>query len=407
MRPVSGVGSSSIQIAVSANGSGLSRSGGFGFNGYNRSFFVQQPAVDCTYSVSPSFSIGHRGGVLAGVLVTTPSNCDWITSSFSPGGFPAAYRRGTAFADLPIAANLTSASRTLLFRIRSQLPPQVDGPEFNVVQAGAPLSSIARADGPQNIFSGNMFTFTFYHPDGVQDLNVLNVLIGDALDARRSCYLAYVVSTKTLYLMNDAGDTLLQPGVSFQNGPGVGFAANSRCFINGLRSSVDSSGDGSQMLLDISFGTGYRGRKIVWAAARDQALNNSGWMPVHAIDLENQTGTPTPSVVDTTFVARAGRAHRFTFTADDSNGATDNAYAGTLVLNGTGSVENSQCRINGAGSSSTAHGNQLTLTKSPSRPPSPETASSTSPPSTTPQAIPAGSPSKPLPSSHRQARPHR
>ena len=42
--------------------------------------------------------------------------------------------------------------------------------------------------------------------------------------------------------------------------------------------------------------------------------------------------------------------------------AGDGTYAGTLVMNGTGSLGNSQCTISGAGSSVTGSGNVLTLT---------------------------------------------
>ena len=42
--------------------------------------------------------------------------------------------------------------------------------------------------------------------------------------------------------------------------------------------------------------------------------------------------------------------------------AGDSTYAGTLVLNGTGSLNNSQCTVNGVGSSASGSGNTLTLT---------------------------------------------
>ena len=46
----------------------------------------------------------------------------------------------------------------------------------------------------------------------------------------------------------------------------------------------------------------------------------------------------------------------------NDNGDAGGPYAGTLTLNGSGSVSNSQCTVLGSGSSATGSGNNLTLT---------------------------------------------
>jgi hypothetical protein len=46
----------------------------------------------------------------------------------------------------------------------------------------------------------------------------------------------------------------------------------------------------------------------------------------------------------------------------DNGGDAGGPFAGQLVLNGSGSIQNSQCRIDGAGSSAVGSGDTLTLT---------------------------------------------
>ena len=48
----------------------------------------------------------------------------------------------------------------------------------------------------------------------------------------------------------------------------------------------------------------------------------------------------------------------------DDGGDAGGPFAGSMVMNGTGSIQNSQCRIDGAGSSASGNGDTLTLTLS-------------------------------------------
>ncbi|MEZ5402007.1 MAG: hypothetical protein R2729_20205 [Bryobacteraceae bacterium] len=128
-----------------------------------------------------------------------------------------------------------------------------------------------------------VMTATFADVNGFQDLAVLNILVANAIDGRQACYLAYVRATETLFLVNDAGDAGGPFAGAMQIPGGSGTIANSQCAINSVASSVSGSGSNLTLTLNVFFGLGFTGDKIVYAAARDVASNNSGWQPVGTV----------------------------------------------------------------------------------------------------------------------------
>jgi len=220
----------------------------------------------------------------------------------------------------------------------------------------------------------------------------VNVLINNALDGRQACYLAYSRPFNTLYLVDDAGAVLV--GGMTMNGSGSIF--NSQCTISGAGSSATGSGNTLTLTLNVSFATAFAGQRLVYTAARTQAEANSGW---HALGAWNIPGGPStsPSVTSLTPARGAGLSQVFSFTFTDNlgwqnlnvvniliNSALDGnqscylAYSGPagqlylvpdagtgllpgLTLNGSGSVSNHQCTVNGVASSVAGSGNTLTL----------------------------------------------
>ncbi len=90
-----------------------------------------------------------------------------------------------------------------------------------------------------------MFTFTFTHPQGYQNLGVVNVLINEFLDGRNACYLAYDQANNVLYLVNDAGTAL-----SWLVLNGSGSLGNSQCTVSGAGS--PATGNGTALTLTLS-----------------------------------------------------------------------------------------------------------------------------------------------------------
>jgi uncharacterized repeat protein (TIGR01451 family) len=247
------------------------------------------------------------------------------------------------------------------------------------------------------------FTFTFSDSAGWQNLGVQDILINSALDGRHACYIAYVPSgatTGSLYLIDDAGDA---------GGPYTGMvlpssqtASNSQCTINGTGSSASGSGNTLTLTLGITFNSSFAGNKIFYLASADTDTGNSGWQTPGTWTVPGPP--PTGPAVGGVSPARSNTlSQTYTFTFTDTNGWQDlavlnvlinsaidgrhacylayvpsGANAGSLflvddpgdsggpftgfILPGSGTAQNSQCTVGGAGSSVTATGNTLTLT---------------------------------------------
>jgi hypothetical protein len=247
------------------------------------------------------------------------------------------------------------------------------------------------------------FTFTFSDSAGWQNLGVQDILINSALDGRHACYIAYVPSgatTGSLYLIDDAGDA---------GGPYTGMvlpssqtASNSQCTINGTGSSASGRGNTLTLTLGITFNSSFAGNKIFYLASADTDTGNSGWQTPGTWTVPGPP--PTGPAVGGVSPARSNTlSQTYTFTFTDTNGWQDlavlnvlinsaidgrhacylayvpsGANAGSLflvddpgdsggpftgfILPGSGTAQNSQCTVGGAGSSVTATGNTLTLT---------------------------------------------
>jgi hypothetical protein len=239
------------------------------------------------------------------------------------------------------------------------------------------------------------FTFTFDAPNGFASFTVVDVLINNFLDGRNACYVAFVPSASSVFLVDDAGDA--GGPYSILTLPGGGTAQNSQCAISGGGSSFSGSGKTLTLTLAITFKPSFSGDKVFYLAAQDTA--STGW---HALAAWNVPGTPPtgPSVSGVTPPRAASTRQIFTVSATDPLGFADitiadvlinsfldgrNAcyvayipglsaialvddagdaggpYAGAFILPGSGTASNSQCTINGATSSVTGSGNTLTL----------------------------------------------
>jgi len=110
---------------------------------------------------------------------------------------------------------------------------------------------------------------------------VVNVLINNFIDGRQACYLAYVKSSNTLLLVDDAGDA---------GGPFAGSMVldgrpadiqNSQCIVDAAGSSASTTtGIGNTLTLSLNmiFKSGFTGNHVIWVAGRDAAgANNTGW----------------------------------------------------------------------------------------------------------------------------------
>jgi hypothetical protein len=242
--------------------------------------------------------------------------------------------------------------------------------------------------------AAQVFTFTFSDANGHADIHSARILIHQQIQGANSCYLYYTKADNKLYLHNDAANALTAPLT-----PGAaGSIGNSQCSVDGAGSSMTATGNTLTLNLAISFSAGYAGAKNVFGFAQDLGSLLSGWQTLGTWTVTGAGSTPAaPQAVSVLPASGSGAAQVFTFTFSDANGHADihsarilihqqiqganscylyytkadnklylhndaaNALTAPLTPGAAGSIGNSQCSVDDAGSSMTATGNTLTL----------------------------------------------
>jgi len=342
-----------------------------------------------------SVQIGAPGGLVI-----------WSTSRSST--LPYWYDDGTSFATPHVAgtaalalANSNCTASTL--GLKSAIVTNVDANSLSVSSGGrlnaygslrgCALQNVSVSPAAGNS-SSQTFTYTFHDLLGYADLDVVDILIRDFLDATNACYLAYSRTNNLVYLVADDGSTL-----------GTGYApgtpqtlSNSQCSIDVGASNMSGSGNVLTLAVATTFASGFAGRKIVYAAGRDVSSNNSGWQAVGTWAVPT-VPTLTPATITSWSPTTSGNlSETFTAVAHDGSGYGDIqvvdilinstlngasacyiAYSQTynaiylvpdsgsglsagLTPGGSGTVQNTQCQISASGSSvSNDGGDNLTV----------------------------------------------
>jgi hypothetical protein len=358
---------------------------------------------DCIYTLgASSVNIAAAGGA-SSVSVTTQPGCVFtaITSDgfiTITGGTPG---NGSGNINFSVAVNAGSARSGSIL---------IAGQTFTVNQAAAsaPPPPPPGGPAPSNLSprsgsaTSGTFTFTFTSPSGFAALTVVNVLINNAIDGRNACYIAFVPSGPTagsLFLVDDAGNAGgPYAGIAL---PSTGTASNSQCTINGSGSSVSGSGNNLTLTLNITFKTPFAGNRIFYMAAQDNSPANSGWKPLGTWNVPGAAiSGPSVGVITPGYITNATQTISFALTHSagfasiavanilindaidgrnacylayvpsgpssgslflvDDAGNAGGPYAG-MTLPSSGTVSNSQCTVEGTGSSVTSSGTTTTL----------------------------------------------
>jgi hypothetical protein len=236
--------------------------------------------------------------------------------------------------------------------------------------------------------SGSTQTFSFVIADagGPADVVWAHAVLNSTLNPANACYFAY--NGGLLYLANDAATATL--GIVPLGGSGT--VENSQCRLNASGSSATLSESTLTLKVAITFKAAFFGTKNIYVYAVDNGSMSSGWILGGSWTVEANRAPVVASVTPST---GSGQAQTFSFVISDSDGATDvvwvhavlnstlnlssacyfaynggflylandaaTATLGIVPLGGSGTVENSQCRLNASGSSATLSGNTLTL----------------------------------------------
>jgi hypothetical protein len=234
---------------------------------------------------------------------------------------------------------------------------------------------------------------TWSDANGFDDIASAYALIGASADSRSACYVIYYRSANTVYLLTDDGKTLLGPLT-----PGrAGTVRNSQCTITG--SNISAVGSGNNLTLNVSFtfAAGFTGQKNVYLTAQDTSGTWAAWSQRATWNTDSTTGNRPPTSVSVTPALGAGTTQTFAFTFADPDGVaeltqvyalindtsnarnscylyyvpqsnslylmSDNGATSTgPVRPGTaGTLQNSQCVVDSAGSWRSTAGSNLTL----------------------------------------------
>jgi hypothetical protein len=238
--------------------------------------------------------------------------------------------------------------------------------------------------------STQTFTVVVSDPNGYGDLNWIQTMVDSELEGVGACFIHYVRGENSLFLKDDAGTGWLGPIPL-----GSGTLQNSQCILNGAGSSATSSGTNLTLKVSLNFKPAFAGTQKIFVLGMDYGQLHSGWQQAGSWTVPTaSSGNPSVSSLDPS--SGTGSTQTFTVVVSDPNGYSDLNWIQVMIdseLNGvgacfmhlvrgenslylqndagtgwlgpiplgSGTLQNSQCTLNGANSSAVGSGSNLTL----------------------------------------------
>ena len=234
---------------------------------------------------------------------------------------------------------------------------------------------------------------------GASDLASVHLIVSGPVVLTNACWITYSAQNQAIGLVNDAGTAYVgyvKPGQAMSY-------SNSQCTLSGTGSSVRLSGTLLTLTASLQFSAAFAkigngSTKTVYAfPVSAGGKSPAGLVPMGTWTIGQPSGAP-PSVVSVTPSSGQGSAQSFALAVSDPLGANDLAtvqlffntstatsgacivtytaqqgnlgltndagrgYAGYVSPGQAATVSNSQCTLNGSGSSIQTSGNSLTMT---------------------------------------------
>jgi hypothetical protein len=238
---------------------------------------------------------------------------------------------------------------------------------------------------------GASMTISLSENNGFRDVQLVYLLVDRRFNGMGACFLLYLREQNILTLMNDAGNGWSAPITLGTPGQSV---ANSQCRAFSDGSWVVGSGNSLALTIRLAFPASFGGDKSVFVYGSDFGNNSTGWIRAAMISLP---GNQPPRIESTTLGAGANGFTAITAAMTDANSPKDietiyalvdrgiiginacflafNRGSGVILLMndaGTawqglvypglaGTASNSQCTIDGAGSSFTETASNVIL----------------------------------------------
>jgi hypothetical protein len=235
--------------------------------------------------------------------------------------------------------------------------------------------------------SGLSQTFSLQYSDtaGATDITSVSVLVNSSPATAAACSVVYTRAANSLALLTDSG---VLPASTIT--PGSGSQANSQCTLSGAGSSVTTSGTTLTLNVALTFQPAFGGARNVYLQAVAPSgtaawQQKGGWtvpVTVQAVSVTPASGSGTTQTFSLQFSDSAGATDLTSVSAVVSSTLTSvgscevDYYRASNTLRlvtdsggqpsssltpGSGTAQNSQCILNGAGSSVTISGATLTL----------------------------------------------
>jgi hypothetical protein len=235
--------------------------------------------------------------------------------------------------------------------------------------------------------TSQIFSFLYLDPKGYASVSSVSTVINAAFSVAHGCYLLYYPGSNSLYLGNDTGTAWLPPVKLGQ----AGSVQNSQCNVDAGSSSYSGSNMYLTVNLALSFLPAFGGTRNIYTEAYD--VVDSGWPQVGTWSVPSVP----PAPVSVTPNSGSGSSQTFSFVYSDTKGYTSissvssvinasfsvasacyfkydpvannlylsndtgTAWLAPVKLGQAGSVQNSQCSVDGANSSYSGSGTLLTV----------------------------------------------
>jgi sugar lactone lactonase YvrE len=257
----------------------------------------------------------------------------------------------------------------------------------------APTADSATPSTSTNNSQTFSLAYSVRNGKGYTDLSSVYVQLSASTANANGCYVEYFPASNSLYLLNDAGSASLGPLT-----PGAaGTLSNSQCTVNGAGTTASGSGPTLTLNLAVTGASGYLGTKNIYMWASDTEGTNSGWQnkgtwtpigpdtPPTADSATPNTSTSNSQTFSLAYSIHNGKGYtdlsrvyvQLSASTANANGcyveyfpASNSLYLlndagsaslGPLTPGAAGTLSNSQCTINGVGTTVNGSGPTLTL----------------------------------------------
>jgi len=258
------------------------------------------------------------------------------------------------------------------------------------VPAGAAPSGVSLSPGSGSGTVGS-FTLTATDSNGGLDISQVELLFNTGLTFSGACWVRYDRGLDTITLLNDAGTSAVGSAT-----PGtLATLQNSQCIVNVADSMVTSGGDSLALTVALAFRSSFAGSRQAFAQVQDAGGLVLSWQQAGAWTVPSGNQPPVSLLVNPG--SGTGPSQTFSLVVADPNGSLDvavvnmimnstlnslnacwvqyfrstnelrlladniSSFHGPLSPGGAGSVQNSQCILDAAGSSATFNGGLLTV----------------------------------------------